>query len=159
MISNTTGIYNTAVGSSALQFNNVGGSNTAVGTWAMYLNTFGSYNTALGYAAAYSGVSFSNATSIGYNAQATASNQVYLGDASVTGVYCFSGLYTSSDNRFKTEIEENVPGLAFITKLRPVTYHYDMDNIAKFLNTPDSLRLQDSEILKSKIAYCRQQKN
>jgi hypothetical protein len=34
-------------------------------------------------------------------------------------------------------------------KLRPVTYNLDMDAIAGFYDTPDSLRLYDSEQLKA----------
>jgi len=44
-----------------------------------------------------------------------------------------------------------VPGLDFIMKLKPVTYYLDMNAIAKFTNTPDSLRLKDAEALKGKM--------
>jgi len=36
-------------------------------------------------------------------------------------------------------------------KLKPVTYYLDMNAIAKFTNTPDSLRLKDAEALKGKM--------
>ena len=36
-------------------------------------------------------------------------------------------------------------GLPFIMKLRPVTYHLDMDAIAKFTKIPDSLRMPEDE--------------
>ena len=39
----------------------------------------------------------------------------------------------------------------FIKKLRPVTYNLDMDAIAQFHNTPDSLRLKEGEVLKGAI--------
>jgi len=39
--------------------------------------------------------------------------------------------------------------LDFIMKLRPVTYTLDMDAIARFINTPDSLRLKESDRLKT----------
>ena len=45
-----------------------------------------------------------------------------------------------SDKRFKKNIEENVVGLDFIMKLRPVTYNLDVDKIDDFLSIPDSLR-------------------
>ncbi len=35
----------------------------------------------------------------------------------------WAGWTNISDGRFKTDIKENVPGLAFILKLRPVTYN------------------------------------
>ena len=39
----------------------------------------------------------------------------------------------------------------FIKKLRPVTYNLDMNAIAQFHSTPDSLRIKESEILKGAI--------
>jgi len=38
-----------------------------------------------------------------------------------------------SDKRFKTNITENVKGLDFIMRLRPVTYNVRVNEIAKFL--------------------------
>jgi hypothetical protein len=38
-----------------------------------------------------------------------------------------------SDARFKENIEENVSGLDFILRLRPVTYTLDMEKIARFI--------------------------
>jgi len=150
---NTSGNCNAATGLQALYSNTVGNYNTANGWASLFYNTNGSNNTALGYEAFYFGASFNDATAIGYFAQPTASFQVYLGDASVSQVSSWAGLYNASDARFKNNVEETVPGLSFITKLRPVTYHYDMDNIAAFLHTPDSLRLKEGELLKSKILY------
>lgn len=39
-----------------------------------------------------------------------------------------------SDGRYKTNIKENVPGLEFIKRLRPVTYTLDMDKLDAALN-------------------------
>ncbi len=47
----------------------------------------------------------------------------------------------------------DIPGLAFISRLRPVTYQMDMDAIAKHHHTPDSLRLAESERAKAAIRY------
>lgn len=150
---NSSGSDNTGVGSLTLNGNVLGNGNTAIGKNALLSNHSGSYNTAVGNGAFSSGTTFTNSTAIGYNAQVLANNQMYMGDASVTGVYCFSGLFTSSDQRFKVNVEESVPGLEFIKKLRPVQYNYDMDNIAQYLNTPDSARLKESEALKGAIMY------
>lgn len=38
-----------------------------------------------------------------------------------------------SDGRFKTDVAEDVPGLAFISKLRPVTYHLDALKVDEFV--------------------------
>ena len=40
-------------------------------------------------------------------------------------------------------------GLDFILKLRPVTYHLDMDAIARFHHTPDNLRKPEFESQKA----------
>ncbi|HLP21713.1 MAG TPA: tail fiber domain-containing protein, partial [Chitinophagales bacterium] len=45
----------------------------------------------------------------------------------------------------------SVPGLAFITKLRPVTYHLDLQSIASYLHTPDQARAKDAEATKEKM--------
>jgi hypothetical protein len=37
-----------------------------------------------------------------------------------------------SDARFKTRVKEDVPGLAFISKLRPVTYYWDEQKLRHF---------------------------
>ena len=103
LYSNETGVGNTATGSCALLLNNgdnnvaVGGNalnpntsgsyNTAVGNTALYGNTEGNYNTAVGYnAGAYNSNSLSNTTCIGYGATATVSNQVVIGNYTVTSV-------------------------------------------------------------------------
>ena len=83
--------------------------------------------------------------SLGYQAPRTASNQVRIGNGSVTSIGGKVGWSTLSDARFKKNIEEKVIGLDFIMALRPVTYNLDMDAIANFHETPDSLRLEESE--------------
>ena len=40
-----------------------------------------------------------------------------------------------SDARFKYNIQNNVPGLDFITKLRPVTYYFDDQKLTEFNRT------------------------
>jgi hypothetical protein len=78
-----TASYNTAVGSSAL-LNTTGSENTSIGLSAGLTNTTGTNNTYLGAAADCSVNSLTNATAIGYGATVTASNQVVLGNSSVT---------------------------------------------------------------------------
>ena len=150
LYSNTTGSRNTANGYEALYNNTTGYNNTANGYYALFLNTTGNYNTALGYYAFYSG-NDTNSTALGYNTIITASSQIRLGNSSVTSIGGYADWTTISDKRFKKDVRENVPGLDFIMKLKPVTYHLDMNAIARFLNTPDSLRLKDAEILKANM--------
>ena len=148
---NTTGDNNTAMGYDALFTTSTGAYNTALGSKALYANSTGNQNTAVGYNAFFYGSSYSNSTALGYNADISASNQVRIGNSDVTSIGGFADWTNVSDKRFKKDVQENVPGLDFVMKLRPVTYHLDMNAIAKFLNTPDSLRLKDAEAIKGSL--------
>ena len=148
MYFNTTGVNNTASGAYSLYYNTTGYQNAAVGNLSLHDNTTGHQNTALGYYAFSSGAARSNSTGIGYDAQPGASNTIRLGNSSVTTIGGYANWTNVSDGRFKTNVQENVSGLDFILKLRPVTYNLDMEAIASFNRTPDSLRLADSERLK-----------
>jgi len=132
---NTEGVFNTAVGVSALSGNTTGKYNTGMGYEALRINETGIQNTAVG---AYSGPNsfnlVSNSTSIGYLARATASNQVWLGNTEVTSIGGQVGWTTFSDGRYKRNIKENVPGLAFINALKPVTYTVDVRSLHTYLN-------------------------
>ncbi len=123
---NTTGGYNTSIGTYALQDNTTGTLNTAIGQEAGEYITTGSDNTMLGYLTEISDGTFFNATALGSEATATASNEVMLGSSSVTAVEAYAPYFNVSDGRIKKNIKENVPGLAFIKQLRPVTYNYDI---------------------------------
>lgn len=126
---NTTGSFDAANGFAALYLNTSGSYNTGAGAYAAYSNTTGSGNTALGYFADMGASSLTNATAIGYNAVATASNQVMLGNSSVTSVKAAGSVVIYSDGRFKKDIQDDAHGLDFINKLRPVTYHYDIHSL------------------------------
>ena len=151
LYSNTTGYSNTASGYKALRSNTTGNFNTASGTYALGNNTIGLYNTSFGYRALYYNTTGNNNTALGYNTECTGSNQVRLGNYSVSSIGGYASWSNISDGRFKTNITEEVQGLDFIKKLRPVTYNLDMNAIAQFHNTPDSLRIKESEILKGAI--------
>ena len=149
---NSEGNFNNALGSWALGSNNVGNNNIALGYYALYSNTSGNNNTAVGnysYNNNYS--QFSNSTALGYGTEISADNQIRLGNIDITSIGGFTDWTNISDKRFKKDINNKVPGLEFITKLNPVTYHLDMDAIASFLKTPDSLRLKESEQIKGSI--------
>ncbi|MEX2234620.1 MAG: tail fiber domain-containing protein [Cyclobacteriaceae bacterium] len=148
---NTSGRSNTAIGRQSLTNNTLGNFNTAMGLQALFANTTGTHNTALGFNAFALGETFSNSTAIGYNAQVTASNMVRIGADNITSINGAVAFTVISDARFKKDINENVEGLSFILKLRPVTYHFDMDNMARFMKTPDSLRVIESENAKEKV--------
>jgi hypothetical protein len=129
LYSSTTGDGNTAHGAWALYSTSIGSGNTANGNGALLHNTTGSYNTAIGYYAALDANDLSNSTVIGYDALATSSNQVRIGNSSVTSIGGYAAWSNLSDKRAKKNIREDVPGLAFINHLQPVTYNLDLDAI------------------------------
>lgn len=122
-----SGANNTACGANTLYSNISGNSNTAIGANSLENNTTGNYNTAIGYSAYCAGSGFSNSTALGYNSEVDSSNEVRLGNTSVTSIGGQVGWTTYSDVRVKNTVQENVPGLAFIKALRPVTYRYDVN--------------------------------
>lgn len=126
--SNTTGNGNTACGYQSIYSNTTGSHNTAVGRYALYNNTTGSYNIAIGVDAGVSAGAFNNTVSIGNNGWANAySNQVFLGNASTTWIGGWKPWSVYSDGRIKKNIKEDIKGLEFILKLRPVSYNTDLD--------------------------------
>lgn len=129
---NTTGSYNSSFGTGALHNNDDGDYNTAIGVYSLSVNESGSYNTALGN---YSNVSgdYTNSTAIGNGATASASNHIMIGNTSVTEIGGEVGWTTYSDGRFKFNVTENVKGLEFINKLRPVTYQLNTKELDDFV--------------------------
>jgi hypothetical protein len=158
---NTIGSNNTANGYAALYYNTTGYFNTANGSQALYYNTTGTNNVALGPyaglgasninfnnctfigASSYPTVARTNVTMLGYgitNAQCTGDNQVLLGNTSITQIRAqVSSITTYSDARMKFNIKDDVKGLDFIMKLKPVTYNEDPTVLHKIWGTPDSL--------------------
>jgi hypothetical protein len=92
-----------------------------------------------------------NAISIGANAQNITTNTIQLGDSTITAVSSAGTFTTTSDARTKTNITENIPGLAFITQLRPVTYNNDPDGIAKLMKIPEERRSAALEAEQAKV--------
>jgi len=140
----STGDHNTAMGFRSLNTNTTGSQNTAFGENALGNNTTGSSNTGLGIWANVSTGNLSNATAVGYTAVSNASNKVRIGNASVT-VIEGAVMFTGSDGRFKTNIkEEDVKGLEFIKKLRPVVYNLDTKRLTELWtkNMPEDVRKQ-----------------
>ena len=127
------GERNTASGYYSIYNNTTGDYNTAIGYRTMYSNTTGSNNTALGYNCGPNGANFSNTTAVGNEATPTASNMVRIGNSSVTSIGGYVAWTNVSDQRFKSNIREDVSGLDFILSLRPVTYNLDAQKLNIFL--------------------------
>jgi hypothetical protein len=151
LYNDTAGKGNTAVGTNALEFlmdslpddsnntaiGNGAGMNTTAGTDNVFVganagsgNTTGINNTFVGSSAGTGvGGTINNYTALGYNAGdgTGTTNGIDLGNTSNTKIRSKNTTITAySDARIKDNIAENVPGLSFITQLRPVTYYYNI---------------------------------
>lgn len=161
----TTGGYNSMFGYGAGQYNDnsqmnsffgylagnahegLGSFNTILGAMSGHRNFIGTHNTFVGYNVDHvSNAVFTidNSTAIGFEARVSASNQIRFGNGNVTSIGGYVGWSNLSDGRFKKNITENVKGLAFITKLRPVSYALDLQKLYNHLNT-DDIPLKQSE--------------
>jgi len=169
---NDFGDYNTASGFQAAYQNYGGNYNTAIGVNALYWNVAGNENTALGYSAGSGAAGFNftqctflgdistltfprtNVTMLGYgitNGQCTADHQVLLGNTAIGQIRAqVTGITAYSDARFKTNVKENVAGLDFILKLKPVTYNVRPIELHRIWGTPDSIvnKIDHSQIEK-----------
>lgn len=178
MLHNTTGHDNTSNGKEALFNNTTGFNNTAIGSYSLIGNTTGSNNTALGdsagsiynvdystfigYKAGVTNDNLINVTVIGNRALATASHQVRIGNNVVTSIGGKVSWSTLSDGRFKKNINEKVPGLSFINKLRPVTYTLDIAGIEKAIrvtaqSSPEEIKAQDQAAKENHTGFIAQE--
>ena len=150
---NTTGSNNIATGVNTLIANKTGNNNTAVGNFAGDLPIADNNNTFIGFGANNtSGISLINSTALGFSASVTASNQIRVGNTSVTSIGGQVGWTTLSDGRYKKNIRENVPGLSFILMLHPVTYNFDTQALDQFYKI--GLKAKDISVnAKNDIVY------
>ena len=147
---NSTGTYNVAIGSYAMTTNTSGANNVGIGYGALRLTTTAQFNTAIGHNAgnkydlgynntilgancdaAFSGCY--NDISIGQGVVCTDNSMARIGNSATWSIGGAVNWTKVSDGRFKKDIKENVAGLDFIMKLRPVTYHLDASGLSKRL--------------------------
>ncbi|MEM9859957.1 MAG: tail fiber domain-containing protein, partial [Bacteroidota bacterium] len=147
LLRNTTGIRNVAVGSASLNTNTTGDNNVAVGYIALNVNQTGNNNTALGHESGpSSATNLNNTTALGNLAKVTASNQVRIGNASVTSIGGQVSWSTLSDGRFKKNLEEDVHGLDFINSLKPVSYQVDKDKLNDHLGISKEVQAETKKM-------------
>ncbi|MBL8012117.1 MAG: tail fiber domain-containing protein [Flavobacteriales bacterium] len=127
------GVQNVAIGYTALSDLSGGSYCTAVGANAGNFTISGSYSTYVGYRAYPSTDGFENAMGLGYNARPNGDNVVHIGNTSIQSIKGQVGFGTFSDARYKKNIAEDVSGLDFILKLRPVTYNVAAHQLAAHL--------------------------
>ena len=122
LLSNTTGMVNTAIGTSALQNNITGTGNIALGGGAGSGITTADFVIAIGEG--LPGANVSGSCFIGNIREVTTANA----DAIPVLIDSFSQLGTvSSSRRFKKEIKPMDKASEAILALKPVTFHYKSD--------------------------------
>lgn len=124
-LQNATNAYaNIALGAEALQNLSTGAHNLAIGHGAG-MTVSGEHDLVILGAHADAVAGIDNATAIGSNAVVNGSNTMRLGNAMLMQVETQFNYTIVSDKRFKYNVQDDVPGLDFITRLRPVTYNFD----------------------------------
>jgi hypothetical protein len=152
MYHNTAGFDNTAAGAFAM-FVNTGNYNTGLGVDALEATTGALYNTAVGFEAGGSynngynnvfvgantdvnGTDYYNDIAIGHGTICTDVSQARIGNSYTNSIGGYADWTNISDGRVKKNIKQNVPGLAFINKLAPITYNLDLDAADKIIQPP-----------------------
>jgi hypothetical protein len=122
--STNSAVNNTAVGTRAMYVNTTGQSSTAVGYQALANNVDGFANIAIGFGAGPATGALYNTVSIGnYGWLNGYQNQAFIGNESTGWIGGWVNWSKYSDARIKNNIREDVKGLEFIIRLRPVTYY------------------------------------
>ena len=151
MVTSTQGQQNTAVGMWTLKYNEDGCYNTSVGMYSGWGNVVGDYNTSIGFKSYDYGASsggahtyctflghdadissvftFTNGTAVGNGAKVSDDDQVRVGNASVTSIGGYAGWTTLTKKGSAKSINEDIVGLEFIKKLRPISYTLDVELI------------------------------
>ena len=130
IMNNTNGNYNVAVGYRSLDGNLPGSNNTSIGYYAGSNTVNTLYGTFVGSNSYANANGLNNVAGYGYNTRPTSSNQVRIGNSSVTSIGGQVGWTTLSDEKYKLNTQENVKGLDFIMRLRPVSYQLNMNKLA-----------------------------
>jgi trimeric autotransporter adhesin len=170
--SNTSGGNNTFVGYFAGSQNSTGQGNTAIGGSALLNTTQSFYNTVVGYNSgqAYdngynnvfvganndvNGAGYFNVIAIGQAVTCTASDQARFGNLATNSIGGYADWTNFSDGRYKKNMKEDVKGLDFIMRLRPITYNLDVTGIRNHLGqkapsdegTRRSIAARETEVL------------
>jgi hypothetical protein len=156
MFNNTTGDGNVGLGSGALIGNTIGNGNVAIGWVSLLSSNDASYNVAIGHWAAHAqplgwnniligpfcdanSAGYFNSIGLGANTVITAPNQARFGNSSTSSIGGYTNWTNISDGRYKKNIREDVRGLDFIMKLRPITYQLNVTTLSEKLNESHTL--------------------
>jgi hypothetical protein len=148
------GSYNTSVGGFSLGVMQNANYNTAVGYNTLSDMSYSSYNTAVGYQAgnvydlgdnntiigANSEGSFAgqyNIVAVGEGVVVPDNNEARIGNTSTVSIGGWADWSNFSDGRYKKDIQQNVKGIDFIMKLKPITYRLDVTALSKVMKEND----------------------
>ena len=147
----TNPVGNVFVGYKAGARSNIGSSggygNVFVGEETGYNITTGYDNTFLGkkiVPESGSSVTHYNSIAIGAFAPVDANNKARIGSTTITSIGGQVSWTAFSDGRFKTQVKEDVPGLDFIRKLKPVTYNVDVEALNLHFN-PQMMQMKEGD--------------
>ena len=130
----TTGGANNCIGYLAGNSLTTGGPCDLIGYQAGVTITTGSHDVCIGREAGNGITTGGNNICLGYGAGqaaspsgtiSTGSNNVVLGNNSISNLYCADASISSSDSRDKTDVTDFTKGLDWIEALRPVTFRWD----------------------------------
>jgi hypothetical protein len=172
MYSNTTGSQNAAFGAFAMNQNIGGQNNVAVGYLALANTTNSDYNTVVGANSAIAfdngynnvfvganndvnGPGYYNVIAIGQGVICTAPSQARFGNSATNSIGGYANWTNFSDVRYKKNIKDDVKGLDFIMRLKPITYNLDVTGIRTHLgqkapadaNTRQSIATREREVI------------
>lgn len=74
-----------------------------------------------------------------------ANNRTNIGNTAMTWIGGQVAWSTYSDARYKSNVKQNVPGLDFILKLKPVTYNWDIDGLNQKMGIVTTTQTADSK--------------
>ena len=95
---------------------------------------------AVGY---YSAANHDYSAAFGWLAYTNAANSVVIGRNAIASIGGYQNWSNLSDGRFKTNVQENIPGLEFINALRPVSYKLDIQKLNAFSGREIESKLND----------------
>jgi hypothetical protein len=84
------------------------------------------------------GPGYYNVIAIGQGTVVSGPSAAVFGNPATASYSGYANWSNISDVRYKKNIRENVPGLDFITKLRPITYNIDATSLDAFLHKNDN---------------------
>ena len=135
-----SGTGNICIGKSTGNFNLTGSTNTIIGYQAASDITTGGNNLLLG-------VEAGNATSPGGVVITTQSNQIVLGNNSITNARIQVAFTVTSDARDKMDFNEVPHGLAFVEQLEPISYRFKKSRDEEITHGPQHYGFKAQDIL------------